>query len=406
MARWLLGLKNDVTSAQKTFRMLTAFIKQNGDLLDHKRLSPAEMSWLRMSAGTAMLKICEQKGVGDQFNAEQFYTLSQLMVDPVPEVREIIGKKLHKGLNKGIPLKSLPLDFMGFYVLGGRETDRRLSQLLKAHIEADVNRRREFIKSFATVERAMRQLPHILPDYMLLFAITVLTHDPNFNDPKSFSDLKGIEKCLWLILEPLIKNKEFFCFAFYKNIIDKLKNHRNAYKQEDEASNIKMWTICDMAMHLIYTKATNYDTREFPLESRIPDMFFVLPKEELRNTKSYLPPELYSISGLPMKLASLSTMKPKINTTTTNNTSNRSNDRSENGDQLELVERLEEDDNDMEVRHNDDDDDDDELLDGDNDTMGIHDEELVDDEDEDEDYGDADDNLDDENLDDENEFED
>jgi sister chromatid cohesion protein PDS5 len=80
MARWLLGLKKDVLSAQKTFRMLNAFIKQKGDLLEQCKLSPAEMSWLRLSAGKAMLKICEQKGVGDQFNAEQFYTLSSLMV--------------------------------------------------------------------------------------------------------------------------------------------------------------------------------------------------------------------------------------------------------------------------------------------------------------------------------------
>lgn len=81
MARWLLGLKKDVASAQKTFRMLNAFIKQKGDLLEQKKLSQAEMSWLRLSAGKAMLKICEQKGVGDQFNAEQFYNLSQLMVN-------------------------------------------------------------------------------------------------------------------------------------------------------------------------------------------------------------------------------------------------------------------------------------------------------------------------------------
>lgn len=80
MARWLLGLKQDVLSAQKTFRMLNAFIKQNGDLLEQGNLSAAEMSWLRLSAGKAMLKICEQKGVGDQFSAEQFYILSQLMV--------------------------------------------------------------------------------------------------------------------------------------------------------------------------------------------------------------------------------------------------------------------------------------------------------------------------------------
>lgn len=80
MARWLLGLKQDVVSAQKTFRMLHAFIKQGGDLLEQKALVPAEMSWMRLSAGKAMLKVCEQKGVGDQFSAEQFYTLSALMV--------------------------------------------------------------------------------------------------------------------------------------------------------------------------------------------------------------------------------------------------------------------------------------------------------------------------------------
>lgn len=85
MARWLIGLKQDCVSAQKTFRMLNAFIKQRGDLLEQGHLAPAEMSWLRLSAGSAMLKICEQKGVGDQFLAEQFYMLSQLMVSRVME---------------------------------------------------------------------------------------------------------------------------------------------------------------------------------------------------------------------------------------------------------------------------------------------------------------------------------
>lgn len=80
MARWLLGLKDDIPSAQKTFRMLHAFIKQRGDLLETKTIAASEMAWLRLSAGTAMLKICEQKGVGDQFTAEQFYMMSQLMV--------------------------------------------------------------------------------------------------------------------------------------------------------------------------------------------------------------------------------------------------------------------------------------------------------------------------------------
>lgn len=80
MARWLLGLRDDETSAKKTFRMLIAFIHHGGDLLNNKRMFAAESSWLRLAAGCAMLKICEQKGVGDQYTAEQYYSLSQLMV--------------------------------------------------------------------------------------------------------------------------------------------------------------------------------------------------------------------------------------------------------------------------------------------------------------------------------------
>lgn len=80
IARWLVGLKDNVMAAQKTFRMLCAFISKTGDILDKGQLSGAEKAWLRVSAGNAMLKICEQKGVGDEYNAEQFLTLSTLMV--------------------------------------------------------------------------------------------------------------------------------------------------------------------------------------------------------------------------------------------------------------------------------------------------------------------------------------
>lgn len=132
----------------------------------------------------------------------------------------------------------------------------RLAQLLKTYIETDVNRRREYVKTFATgndtnrihrertlifmlisVERAMSQLPHILPDYMLVFAVPVLTHDPEFTNHEDKAQLKAVEKCLWLILEPLITNKEFFCSGFYKNIVDRMKNHKDAFMADDDSTN-------------------------------------------------------------------------------------------------------------------------------------------------------------------------
>lgn len=89
----------------------------------------------------------------------------------------------------------------------------------------------------------MSQLPHILPDYMLVFAVPVLTHDPNFTDHKDAAQLKEIERCLWIILEPLVTNKEFFSYGFYRNLIDRMKNHKDAYKPLDDATNYVSFSI-------------------------------------------------------------------------------------------------------------------------------------------------------------------
>ena len=48
-----------------------------------------------------MLKICEQKGVGDVYTVDQFYNLSQLAIDEVKQVRELFVAKLHKVWNIG-----------------------------------------------------------------------------------------------------------------------------------------------------------------------------------------------------------------------------------------------------------------------------------------------------------------
>lgn len=105
-------------------------------------------------------QVCEQKGVGDQYTAEQFYNLSQLMCDDVKQVRELFASKLHKGLNKGNKIvkhinflliyfvifligltnKCLPLDFMGYYALAGREPESRLRTLIRNYMINDINR--------------------------------------------------------------------------------------------------------------------------------------------------------------------------------------------------------------------------------------------------------------------------
>ena len=296
MARWLLGLKSDEVAAQKTYRMLNAIIENGGDLLEEGKPNPAEKSWLRLSAGCAMLKISEQKGVGDQFTTEQFYNLSKLVTDPVIQVREQFMAKLHKGLGRGIPHKCLPLDFMGMYVMAGLEADKRLRNMTKSFMMNDINKRRDYMKSLmlsGSSEKAASELPHIMPDYMLVFAIPLLTHDPHFTCYTDTEYLKRIKLALWYILEPLMIKNENYSFGFYQELIQKMKNHKDALKSDDDAVNHKMWAVCDLALGIITTKTTNFERKDFLSDARIPVMYFK-PHEDpsFQNIISYLPQEL------------------------------------------------------------------------------------------------------------------
>lgn len=299
MARWLLGLKEDKLSAQKTFRMLNAFITHKGDLLQSGKLSKAEMAWLRLAAGCAMLKICEQKGVGDQYSPEQFYNLSQLVMDEVPQVREIFVNKLHKGLGRGLPNKCLPLDFMGFYALTGLESDKRMKTMARQFMIADINKRREYAKTISLgtsgcpAEKAVQQLPHILPDYMLVFSVPVLTHCPIYTSHQDVDQLQRLRGALWHILEPLIMKNDSYCFGFYKDLIERMKNHHDALTPEDSSVNYKLWALCDLAMGIVVSKTSNFELKDYPAEPRIPAMYFKRPEDtNFVNTKLYLPPEL------------------------------------------------------------------------------------------------------------------
>jgi sister chromatid cohesion protein PDS5 len=55
-----------------------------------------------------------------------------------------------------------------------------------------------------------------------------------------------------------------------------------------------MWAICDLAQYLIMTKVVTLDIREFPLEARIPSMYFQAQSEEFQNTRFYLPVDIYN----------------------------------------------------------------------------------------------------------------
>lgn len=59
-----------------------------------------------------------------------------------------------------------------------------------------------------------------------------------------------------------------------------------------------MYAICDIAMHLILTRAQYPEVREFSLEyTRIPDMYFQQQPESYQNNKIYVPLDMYNFNN-------------------------------------------------------------------------------------------------------------
>lgn len=88
-----------------------------------------------------------------------------------------------------------------------------------------------------SVEGALGQLANILPDYILPFAITVLSHSNLLEDRTNIQELMVVEKCLNFVLEPLINNKDTFCFSLYKNMVEKMKHAKSAFQPLNDEVN-------------------------------------------------------------------------------------------------------------------------------------------------------------------------
>ena len=81
------------------------------------------------------------------------------------------------------------------------------------------------------------QLPNLMPDYMLCFAVMVLTHLPLYENNKDVQVLEQLKNALWFILEPLMVKNENFSLQFYKLLLEMMKCHIDASDQPSEVLN-------------------------------------------------------------------------------------------------------------------------------------------------------------------------
>lgn len=167
----------------------------------------------------------------------------------------------------------------------------------------------------------LSQSHSILPDYMLVFAIAILAHCPQFTDSKSVEQLLQMKTCLWFIMEPLITKNDSYCFSFYKGLLDRLKTVKDALNPDDDVVNEvrkilarvysiirplhrfiycfqKLWALCDLALTIILAKTINFEIKDVLTETKISGLFFKKVDDPLwNNEKCFLPPQLqYHVS--------------------------------------------------------------------------------------------------------------
>lgn len=51
------------------------------------------------------------------------------------------------------------------------------------------------------------------------------------------AELQIAQQCLWFVLEPLVTKNDYFSYGFYKTLIEKMKNHKDAVRPDDDHLN-------------------------------------------------------------------------------------------------------------------------------------------------------------------------
>ncbi|XP_029643842.1 sister chromatid cohesion protein PDS5 homolog B isoform X1 [Octopus sinensis] len=319
LVRWLLGLRNNAgNSATSTLRLLYTVIIHEGDLMERGKINKPELARLRLQAGCCMLKLAEEPCFAELITREQFQALALLINDSCYQVRLRFAMKLNKGL---LSLR-LPLEYMSIFSLAANDPVKERRAQVKQFLYANISKRREYLKQHAT---AGSKIFSLLPDYMLPYTIHLLAHDPDLKSHDHMQALNIIKECLWFVMDPLMSRSEDYNYAFFRRMIEDIKQTKDAQGPEDDEMNKKLYAVCDIALGLMMTKVSNVVLKDTVMEPVLPIKLFTKPDHSYSNTKLYLPKDFIFDTGkkkvAPTTLMNTSekavTAKPSVPFTTT-----------------------------------------------------------------------------------------
>uniref|UniRef100_A0A3Q3WB99 Uncharacterized protein n=1 Tax=Mola mola TaxID=94237 RepID=A0A3Q3WB99_MOLML len=247
MVRWLLGVKNNQSkSGNSTLRMLTAILHSDGDLTEQGRMGKPDMSRLRLAAACALLKLAQEPCYHEIITLEQYQLCALVINDECYQVRHCFAQKLHRGLCR----LRLPLEYMAVFALCAKDPVKERRAHARQCLVKNVNIRREYLKQHAAISGKETE--------------------------QDIEQLKDIKEALWFVLEIIMAKNENNSHAFIRKMVENIKQTKDAQAPNDPKTNEKLYTVCDVAMHIIMSKSTTYSL-ESPKDPVLPISFFTKP---------------------------------------------------------------------------------------------------------------------------------
>lgn len=304
ITRWCLGLKSECTNITVSLRLLTKLIKDNSltdqtpDEFDEALVyvSESEKSRLRSVCGNQLIKLAQENCFKPLVTAEYFHVLSRLIIDPVTNVRDIVIKKLSRGLKSS----KLPIYYMSIFVLSGLDSNRERRVKIKKIYSTLITRIRQTdAKNQKKQLESSVQRTRILPEMCLPYAVSVLAHNIQIDSLKDDTKVRQVKECMAVILDPLIEKPDSYQMAYIKKILNKIKisddglaaaaitaasNAANQSASTNKTTihnlyslNKKLCLICEVFLFHLHSKSTTYLTaKEYEFDVKLPHGFYAI----------------------------------------------------------------------------------------------------------------------------------
>jgi hypothetical protein len=313
--RWCLGLKSECTNIISVLKILIKLIKDNStpeqslstSSSDSETITEAEKSRLRSTCGSKLIKLAQENSFKPLITAEYFHTLARLIIDPVTNVRDVIVKKLNRGLRS----TKLPIYYMSIFALSGLDTSKerktRIKRLYSSLIKTiRMNDAKEQTRQKTTGQQTTVSKTRIVPEMCLSYAVSLLAHNIKIDSlVKDEGKVKQIKECMSIILDPLLEQPDAHQITYIKKVLNKIKESDDGLMavhiqpQENKSPavtekisqnlylmNKRLCFICEVFLFHMHSKSSNYlAPKEYQFDVKLPSGFFAVRDASAASTQ-------------------------------------------------------------------------------------------------------------------------